>query len=338
MPAVHSGVFPASFDPVCIEHIRFSLKKIKSDSLDRIFLVLQSPRTGQAMHASEDDRWKMLVAASSVSKALVPLRPDNPAEADTMDKACRLVQSIFPGDFLLPLPYEEKSADHLFSSLSEDHQDDLNPAVWEYCSLHSLYGCDRSSFPEASEWTDRLFNTLTPHRFAHSLAVALTARHLAQRNGVNALKAEKAGLLHDCAKCYSLQDMQDIAKSRNLTEDPMFLNSAALLHSVVGASVAGEVYHIADPEILEAIAVHNTGIPGMSRLSMCVCLADYIEPTRAPFPGLEEIRALAGLSLEKALLLSLEHTADHVLSTGKSLHPLTLNTAAWLRTLPAAKV
>ena len=71
----------------------------------------------------------------------------------------------------------------------------------------------------------------------------------------------------------------------------------------------------------------------MSRLSMCVCLADFIEPNRESFPLLEEVRRLAGSSLEKALLLSLEGTAEHVRSKGKYLHPQTLNTITWLKSL-----
>jgi hypothetical protein len=49
---------------------------------------------------------------------------------------------------------------------------------------------------------------------------------------------------------------------------------------------------------------------------------------------LQEVRRLSDISLEKALLLSLEGVADHVRSGGKSLHPRTLGAIEWLRTLP----
>ena len=90
-----------------------------------------------------------------------------------------------------------------------------------------------------------------------------------------------------------------------------------------------------DPAVLEAIRFHNTGCAGMSRLAMCVCLADSIEPLRDPYPFLSEARALSVLSLEKALLLSLERTAGYVLSRGKTLHSRTLETISWLKSLPA---
>ena len=89
-----------------------------------------------------------------------------------------------------------------------------------------------------------------------------------------------------------------------------------------------------DPAVLEAIAYHNTGHAGMSRLAMCVCLADFMEPNRESYPLLEEVRRLAEHSLEQALLLSLEGTAEYVCSRGKYLHPRTQETIAWLKTLP----
>ena len=211
----------------------------------------------------------------------------------------------------------------------------LDLCVRELIECKGLYGFP-ARIPESGAWLDRLFSALKPHRFAHSLAVADTARRMAARFGENPLKAEKAGLLHDCAKHIPLPDMQRIAVENRLDVDAAFLASSALLHSVVGAWIAEHKYGMADPEILEAIACHNTGRAGMSRLAMCVALSDSIEPTRAPYPFLAEIRALAETSLEKALLLSLERTAGFVSSKGAFLHPRTQETINWLRTLPAA--
>ena len=92
-----------------------------------------------------------------------------------------------------------------------------------------------------------------------------------------------------------------------------------------------------DPEVLEAIRYHNTGYPGMSRLAMCVCLADYMEPLRESFPVLEEVRSLSLVSLEKALLLSLESTVNYVLSKGWYLYPRTSDTVSWLKSQPSVQ-
>ena len=217
-------------------------------------------------------------------------------------------------------------ADELISS-------GLPVPVQEYCSCKGLYGL-AGRLEHIDDWMDRLFAALTPHRFAHSLSVAYTAVRLARLHGLDALKAEQAGLLHDCAKCLPLKDMQQIAAARHVTDDPSILASGALLHSLVGASVAEDAYGMTDPDVLEAIRYHNTGCAGMSRLAMCVCLADSIEPLRAAYPLLDQVRLLAESSLERALLLSLEGTSSFVRSRGKYLHPRTQETIAWLKSLP----
>ena len=184
----------------------------------------------------------------------------------------------------------------------------LDGAVREFCAAKGLYGMARRI--EASDrWLDQLFAALTPKRFAHSLSVARTARRLAFQYGVDPLQAEEAGLLHDCAKCLPMKEMRRIALEHSLTDDPAILESGALLHSLAGAWLARNAYGMADPAVLEAIAYHNTGHAGMSRLAMCVCLADFMEPNRESYPLLEEVRRLAEHSLEQALLLSLEGTA-----------------------------
>ena len=208
--------------------------------------------------------------------------------------------------------------------------DGLNAAVREYCACKGLYGAP-VRVPQAAGWIDSLFVSLKPRRFAHSLSVADESRRLALLHGVDSLKAEQAGILHDCAKCLPLSELQRLAREHGLVRDPSFADSGALLHAPVGARVARDRYGMADPEVLEAIALHTTGAPGMSRLAMCVCLADSIESLRDPYPGLERVRALADQSLEQALLLSLERTADYVLSRGNRLDPQTRETIAWLR-------
>ena len=212
----------------------------------------------------------------------------------------------------------------------------LFPPVREFCLAKGLYGA-APHIGEADAWMEKLFQALNPRRFAHSLSVASTARRLARIHGINQRQAEEAGLLHDCAKCMPLKEMQRIAVEHSLTDDPTILSSNALMHSLVGAWVARNEYGMADPEVLEAIAYHNTGHPGMSRLSMCVCLADSIEPLRESYPLLEQVRVLSELSLERALLMSLEGTAEYVRSRGKYLHPRTQETIAWLKTLPEVR-
>ena len=187
---------------------------------------------------------------------------------------------------------------------------------------------------QGPQWLEMLFQDLTVKRFAHTLAVADTARRLALLHGLDPLKAEIAGLLHDCAKCLPLEEMQRIARENHLTEDESILASGALLHSVVGAYLARTKYGCEDDEVIQAILSHTTGKAGMTQLDMAVWLADTIEPTRAPYPLLDKTRMLAGLSLEKAMITSLEGTLQHVRKKGDAVHPATLETLDYLKNLP----
>ena len=179
-----------------------------------------------------------------------------------------------------------------------------------------------------------LQDDLDYERYWHTISVAFTASALAMRYHYDSPdRAEIAGLLHDCAKNLPLNEMRRIIEENGIAADERMMMQDSLLHSVAGACLIQRDYGINDPEIIDAVASHNTGRPGMSRLSMCVCLADSIEPGREPYPHLDDIRRLAEKSLEKALLLSLEGVQALVLSNGWYLHPRTRDTVAWLRSL-----
>lgn len=229
-------------------------------------------------------------------------------------------------------PIDVSSTD-LREALSESQPTALLPVpVREYCTVKGLYGMDKR-IPQCDAWLDKLFSALSVKRFAHTLAVAHTARHLAMLHHADVQKAEIAALLHDCAKCLPLKEMQRIARDNALTDDASLLESGALLHSVAGAHLAKTEYGVDDPEILEAILCHTTGKPGMTDLDMAVYLADKIEPTRDSYPLLEKVRMMAQLSLPRAMITSMEGTTKYVKKGGKALHPMTLQTLAWLHTL-----
>ena len=318
------GILSGRYDPVCSAHIRGALSVLESGAADRVLLIL----SGVSGAAPAEDRWKMLVAASACDKRLIPSRLCLDKGLDPVSgTALKALSKFYPDADLFPV-----SSDPVSFSVSGTR--DLDVPILEYCHSKGLYGFS-GKLEHIDSWMNLLFDALKPRRFAHSLSVARTSALLAEMYGENPLKAEQAGLLHDCAKCLPLKEMQRIAVENNLTDDPSVLSSDALLHSIAGACLAEKEYGMADPEVLEAIRYHNTGYPGMSRLAMCVCLADFMEPLRESFPLLEKVRALSRTSLEKALLLSLEGTVDYVKSMGWYLYPRTLDTISWLRQVVA---
>ena len=168
----------------------------------------------------------------------------------------------------------------------------------------------------------RLKKTLDAQRFAHTLGVEKTAREMARLLGEDAEKAALAGLLHDCAKCMTLTQMQKAAKGETL--DPVMRESKALMHAVAGRCVARDVYNVSDEDVLGAIRWHTTGRAGMTRLEKIIYLADMIEPGRKPYPGLEALRTLCGQDLDRAMHEALRMSLEHVQAQGKALHPDTM--------------
>lgn len=168
----------------------------------------------------------------------------------------------------------------------------------------------------------KLKKALDTERYIHTKGVEKTARKMARQFGVDEEKAGLAGLLHDCAKCLSLAKMNKAVKGYPV--DDLMRESKSLLHSAAGRCMAESVYGVTDRDVLEAIRWHTTGHAGMSNLEKIVYLADIIEPSRKPFPGIEELRTLCMEDLDEAMHKALLMSLDHVASQGKTLHPDTL--------------
>ena len=168
----------------------------------------------------------------------------------------------------------------------------------------------------------KLKKELDAERYAHTLGVVSAAREMARRFGEDEEKAALAALLHDCAKCMPLGQMQKAAKDEAV--DPMMRESKALMHAVAGRCVARDQYGVEDEDVLSAIRWHTTGRAGMTRLEKIVYLADMIEPGRRTYPGLEALRVLCRQDLDLAMHQALRMSVDHVHDQSKPLHPDTL--------------
>ena len=68
------GVLSGRFDPVRSSHIHTALTMLESGSVDRILLMLSGKETNVSCLIPAEDRWKMLVAACSCDKRLIPSR------------------------------------------------------------------------------------------------------------------------------------------------------------------------------------------------------------------------------------------------------------------------
>ena len=114
---------------------------------------------------------------------------------------------------------------------------------------------------------------LTPERYEHSIGVMEKSIELAKRFNCDVEKAEIAGLLHDCAKCLTKEELLNY----KYCFDECEINSSKTWHAPVGAVVAKEQYDIEDCEILSAIRWHTIGKKDMTDFEKIIFIADKIE-------------------------------------------------------------
>lgn len=123
-----------------------------------------------------------------------------------------------------------------------------------------------------------IFNYLDEKRYRHSCSVALLAKTIAEKNGINPYLAFLAGILHDIGK-----NSERIEEGMKIMEqqwsEMLFLPSWAY-HQFISATYARTIFKVKDKDVLDAIAYHCTGKPKMSPLAMIIYASDKIDPLR----------------------------------------------------------
>ena len=139
------------------------------------------------------------------------------------------------------------------------------------------------------EQLDRLLEKhLSEERLAHSRRVGELAGELCVTNGLQREKGELAGSAHDWARELPPERMRELGLRDGRGESPLESRYPVLLHGRAAAVGLREILGIEDPAILEAVACHVTGCPGMGLLARIVFVADFLEPGRGFVP--EEVR------------------------------------------------
>ncbi len=167
---------------------------------------------------------------------------------------------------------------------------------------------------------------LEAKRFEHTRGVEYTAAALAMAHGESVEKALLAGLLHDCAKCYSDDDKLELCEKYGLPVNDTERKNPGLLHAKLGAYLAEHEYEISDKDVLNAICFHTTGRPDMSILEKIVFVADYIEPNRKPLPNMDAIRKIAFSDIDSAVRKILSDTLLYLGEGTKAVDPMTKKT------------
>jgi len=144
---------------------------------------------------------------------------------------------------------------------------------------------------------------LTEKRYRHSLGVQKMAVQLAEIYGEDVVKANFAGLTHDIAKCYPVEQLNRLIREYGVSED--YYNNPALAHSKVGVAILQKEFGVDDPDILAAVSSHTTGRNRMSMLEEIIYVSDAIEPNRS-YDGVFRLRQLVKFDIDEVCLEILE--------------------------------
>jgi len=166
-----------------------------------------------------------------------------------------------------------------------------------------------------SKVTKGLRKILDSRRFNHCLRVQKTAVALAKHYNVDERKASTAGLLHDCAKAMSRDELVTKAKAIGKKINCVEMFEPKLLHAIVSAYLAEHEFGIKDKETLSAIAKHTLGGICLSRLEEIIYIADHIEEDR-DYDGVSEIRQLAFSDIDSAIIRIAISMIKHLLDNG----------------------
>lgn len=168
---------------------------------------------------------------------------------------------------------------------------------------------------------------LSESRYRHCLGVEEVSYDLALIFQENTLKASIAGLLHDCAKYLTDEELIEKCKKNQISISKIERKLPnQLLHAKVGAIIAREKFGIIDENILNAITYHTTGRPAMTKLEKIVFVADYIEPSRKSIPMLTEIREVAYMDIDQALVMILNRILKYLNNNSSIIDASTMET------------
>lgn len=177
--------------------------------------------------------------------------------------------------------------------------------------------------------TEELMNwlkeNLSNERYEHSLGTAECAVVLAKKYGVDEQKAYIAGLLHDCAKCFSTEKLLKIINDHLEIEEAEKENYKTL-HAPVSSYIAKTDFGVNDEEILSSIRWHTIGNPKMSVFEKIIFLADKIETKTRKDDYAEPIRKFLKeeKGLDKAILQCYKQTIKSLVDRDLKICPLTI--------------
>jgi len=122
--------------------------------------------------------------------------------------------------------------------------------------------------------------TLSIGRYLHSRNTALLAHDLCRRFGLDPMAGYLAGIAHDLGKELDNKQQIKLAKLDGMEITNLEKERPNLLHGRAAAVLLRERFCIHNEDVLEAVAVHTSGMRNMGLLAKIIYIADKAEFSR----------------------------------------------------------
>lgn len=167
-------------------------------------------------------------------------------------------------------------------------------------------------------------------RYKHSVRTAETAASLCERYGLDSKTGYLAGISHDICKSLTPELLFSIASRDGKPFTEIEKNKPALLHGRAAAVKLKEEFDVDDSDLLEAVANHTFGFPGMCELSKILYVADKIEPGRDHITD-EYLKKLQDIDLNHLAKTVLQDNIEYLKFKGKAVAAESEALLKWLK-------
>ena len=173
-------------------------------------------------------------------------------------------------------------------------------------------------FMEEEQIRKELKKRLSKKRYIHSLAVADSARELAEIYGYDPDKAAFAGFVHDVCKDDPKEKQLQMAEEFGIMFTESERKCPKLWHAIVGAGYTARFF-TDDSDIIHAVRYHTTARKDMALLEKIIYVADCVSADRS-YPAVDKLRILSHKSLDGVIYQMVRITLSELAEAGMPLH------------------
>lgn len=154
-----------------------------------------------------------------------------------------------------------------------------------------------------------------PERFAHTLGVYETALKLAAIHGANRDAVAIASLIHDFHRHDPLEKLVSELDPKTVRR---YQKIPAIYHAIRASMTLQMVYHVTDPDTINAVRHHVFGRENMSLVEKIVFVSDLAEPGRV-FIDTQALFDLARKDIDRACEKTMKIMMDYASKEGNEL-------------------